>query len=177
MSKQIDLDRMVAALLTETAARREPAGLLDSVLSTTGRSRPRPRWLAFIKEPPMRTNSRLAVGSPTFRLASIMALTLALILAAAAAVVAGASMLPSPARNVPAPFGPAANGSLIYEKAGDIWVADADGSNAKAIITGPTWTITQATRTMAPRSAGDAARTVTLASGSPTPMAATLTRS
>lgn len=42
----------------------------------------------------MRTNSRVAIGSPTFRLATIVSLTLALILLAAAAVVAGASLLP-----------------------------------------------------------------------------------
>jgi Tol biopolymer transport system component len=137
VSTNVDLDRKVAALLADTAAPREPAGLLNAVLFTTRRTRPRPRWLALIKEPPMRTNSRLAVGSPTFRLASIMALTVALILAAAAAVVIGASPKPSLAPPLP-PFGPAANGSLIYEKAGDIWVADSDGSNAKPIITGPT---------------------------------------
>ena len=53
----------------------------------------------------MRTTSRVAVGSPTFRLVAIIALTLALVLAAGAAVVVGASLLPSPGPNLPAPFG------------------------------------------------------------------------
>jgi len=103
MSKQIDIDRMVAELLTETAARREPAGLLDSVLSTTGRSRPRPRWLAFIKEPPMRISSRVAVGSPTMRLARVTAVSAALVLVLGAAVGAVASLVPSPSPLPPPP--------------------------------------------------------------------------
>ena len=66
-------------------------------LRAARRERRWPRWLALIKEPPMRISSRVAVGSPTFRLASLMAITLALIIALGAAVVAGASLLPSPA--------------------------------------------------------------------------------
>ena len=38
----------------------------------------------------------------------------------------------------PPPFGPARNGSLVYAKGGDIYLADADGSNPRAIITGDT---------------------------------------
>ncbi len=46
----------------------------------------------------------------------------------------GASLMPT---NLPAPFGLAANGSLVYHDTGDIWVADATGANGRAIITGP----------------------------------------
>ena len=87
----------------------------------------------------MRISSRVAVGSPTFRLASVMALTMALILATAAAVVVGASPPPSPEHPVLAPFGPARNGSLVYEVDGDLWVADATGSNGMPIISGTTF--------------------------------------
>ena len=82
----------------------------------------------------MRLSSRVAVGSPTFRLASIMAITLALVLALGAAVVTGASLIPT---KLPDPFGLARNGSLVYHDTGDIWVADATGANGRAIITGP----------------------------------------
>ena len=48
---------------------------------------------------------------------------------AAAVVVAGASLLPSPTR-CRRPIGPARNGSLVYAKDGDIYLADApDGSD------------------------------------------------
>ena len=96
MNTEPRLEQRVTAAFNRAAATREPDGLLDSVLTTVGRTRTRPRWLAFIKEPPMRIHSRVAVGSPTFRLASIMALTLGLILALGAAVAVGASLLPTP---------------------------------------------------------------------------------
>ncbi len=47
------LEQRVADALNRAASTREPDGLLDSVLSTVGRTRARPRWLALIKEPPM----------------------------------------------------------------------------------------------------------------------------
>ena len=41
-------------------------------------------------------------------------------------------------QRVPAPFGLAANGQITYWANGDILVADADGTNAKTVIAGPT---------------------------------------
>ena len=38
---------------------------------------------------------------------------------------------------LPAPYGPAENGSIVYGKDGDVWVADAGGSNPRALIAGP----------------------------------------
>ena len=86
----------------------------------------------------MRLSSRVAVGSPTFRLATLVALTMALVLALGAAVAVGASLLPSPAPSVLPAYGPAGNGVLAYDKDGDIYVSNDDGSNAKAIVTGST---------------------------------------
>ena len=68
------LEQRVTAAFNKAASTREPDGLLDSVLSTVGRTRTRPRWLALIKEPPMRIHSRVAVGSPTARLAYLFLL-------------------------------------------------------------------------------------------------------
>jgi len=138
MSATSDLERRVRVVLDAGAPSAPPAELLARVLSTTSRSRPRPAWLADLKEPPMRHSARVTVGSPTLRLAAILALTVALALVAAGAVVAGASILPSPPVQVPPPFGPADNGSLLYAQDGDIYLADADGSNQRAIITGDT---------------------------------------
>ncbi len=136
MNTDRDLQRHVAQVFADAAPVGDPDELLARVLSTTSRARPRPTWLANLKEPPMRFPARVAVGSPTFRLATILAVTLALILAAAGAVAGAASLLPKePTLD---PFGPARNGSLIYEDAGDIYLADADGGNPRAIITGST---------------------------------------
>jgi len=142
MNTERDLQRQVTSVFADAAPTGYPDELLGRVLSTTSRARPRPTWLAYIKEPPMRYPARVAVGSPTLRLAAILALTLVLILAAAGAVVAGASLLPG--QPLPPPFGPARNGSLMYAKGGDIYLADADGTNSRAIITGdavdgPAW--------------------------------------
>ena len=134
-------ERLLAGVLADAAPSREPDRLVPEILRAARRERRWPRWLALIKEPPMRISSRVAVGSPTLRLALVMALTMALILATAAAVVVGASPQPSPARTVLAPFGPARNGSLVFEVDGDIWVADATGDNVKPIIAGITFDV------------------------------------
>ena len=97
MNTDARLEQRVADALNRAASTREPDGLLDSALSTVGRTRTRPRWLALIKEPPMRIHSRVAVGSPTVRLAYLFMLTLLLTIVATGAVVAGASLLPNPA--------------------------------------------------------------------------------
>lgn len=76
--------------LHDLAPARAPDRLRTQVKSETSSVRPRPRWLALIKEPPMRTNSRLAVGSPTARVAAIAAATLLLVSLVIGASFAGA---------------------------------------------------------------------------------------
>ena len=61
--------------------RASPTGLVPETLRAARRVRRWPRWLALIKEPPMRISSRVAVGSPTVRLAYVAILTLLLTLA------------------------------------------------------------------------------------------------
>ncbi len=68
-----------------------------SVFVTIDRTRPAPRWLALLKERPMYLSSRVTVGSPTLRLTLAIVVTTALLLGVVAAVVAGASLPPSPA--------------------------------------------------------------------------------
>lgn len=84
----------------------------------------------------MRFTSRVAVGAPTFRLMTVTALTLVLLLLSLTVVGIGARVLS--ADTLPAPFGPARTGSLAYSAGGDIYLANADGSEPHAIITGTT---------------------------------------
>ncbi len=86
MNDDARFERLFADGLHEIAPRRAPDRLRTQVKAETSRVHPRPRWLALIKEPPMRTNSRLAVGSPTARVAAIAVATLLL-----ASLVIGAS--------------------------------------------------------------------------------------
>ena len=138
MSTHDAFERLIADSMAVRRRSRGPDRVLDEILATTGRMRPQPRWLALIKEPPMRLSSQVAVGSPTFRLATLVALTMALVLALGAAVAVGASLLPSPAPSVLPAYGPAGNGKLAYAKGGDIYIADKDGTNAKLIVSGST---------------------------------------
>jgi outer membrane protein assembly factor BamB len=96
MSQQMSLERLVADWLADEAARTVPDQLVISIITTTRRQRPRPRWLASIQESPMQTQARVVVGSPTRRLSFAVAL---LVLAALiAAGIAGAFLLrPQPA--------------------------------------------------------------------------------
>ena len=130
MSTDTDLYRLAAELFAEEPPTQAPDALLPGVIRATGRMRPRSRWLALIKEPSMRISSRVAVGSPTLRLASILALTMALILVAAAAVATGASLLPSPPL-VPLPL--THNGLIAYGAAQDIWVIHQDGTDPRRL--------------------------------------------
>lgn len=76
-----------------------PAGAVDELITTTSRVQPLPRWLALIKEPPMRRSSEVAVGSPTVRLAAIV-LSTVLLLVLAGGAVAGAMQLLGPPTHI-----------------------------------------------------------------------------
>jgi nitrous oxidase accessory protein NosD len=96
MNDDARLERLLADALAGAAPSRAPARVRADIKATTSRARQRPRWLALIKEPPMRLSSRVAVGSPTARLASILLATLLLAVMATGAVLAGASLLAGP---------------------------------------------------------------------------------
>src|SRR5688572_23346501 len=100
------LERDLAALFAETAPSRPPEHLLSDIVSTASRRRHRPRWLALIKEPPMRISSRVAVGSPTARLTAVLAATIVLAGLGAGAVFAGASYLAGPGTLIVDPTDP-----------------------------------------------------------------------
>ncbi len=93
MNDEVRLERLFADGLHELAPRRAPDRLRTTIKAETGETRPRARWLALIKEPPMRTNNRVAVGSPTARVAAIMAATLLAMMMIIGAGVAGAQLL------------------------------------------------------------------------------------
>src|SRR4051812_1589683 len=96
MNDDMRLERQLKAVLGDPPSGRAPDGLRVNVLSTSSQIRQRPGWLVLVKERPMRYRSTIAVGSPTIRLAATLAITFALLVAVAAGVVAGASLLPSP---------------------------------------------------------------------------------
>ena len=98
MNRDVRVDPLLERLLAETPTSRAPDRLRADIASATSRKRQRPPWLTSLKEPPMRYRSQLVVGSPTLRLAAVVAVTAVLTLALAGAVIAGAS--PRRARSV-----------------------------------------------------------------------------
>ena len=99
------LERLLADLLADTAPATAPDRLAPETLRAARRVRRWPRWLALVKEPPMRISSRVAVGSPVVRIAYAAVLLLLLAVLATGTVVGAASLLPGPATIVVAPGG------------------------------------------------------------------------
>jgi len=114
MIDERSFERFVAGHVADpSAAVRLPDGFFDDMHATASRTGQRPEWLALIKEPPMRTNSHLVVGSPIARVAAIMVATLLLALMVAGAGIAGSRLL-------------AADGTIVV---------DPDGSGTVTTIT------------------------------------------
>jgi hypothetical protein len=103
MNRDPSIDPVLAGLLAEAPTLRAPDRLRADIASATSRKRQRPSWLTSLKEPPMRYRSQLVVGSPTLRVAAVLATAAVLALALAGAVIAGASPQPSPVPVAPVP--------------------------------------------------------------------------
>ena len=123
MSEERSFERFVADNVAGTSQGIPlPDDFYDEMRTFATTTRQRPEWLALIKEPPMRTDSHLAVGSPSVRLATIVIATLLLAVALAAAGIAGQRLL---AAN--APIVVAADGSGHFSTVSDAVAAAEDG--------------------------------------------------
>ncbi len=85
MTDEQTFERSVAESVQAVGPVAPTDGAHDLTLSRISRSRQDPEWLALIKESPMRSNSRVTVGSPTVRVMAIMVATMLAALALAAA--------------------------------------------------------------------------------------------
>ncbi len=85
MNDQHDFERLVADSVQSIGLVAPSDGAHELTSSRVRQSRQDPEWLALIKESPMRSNSHVAVGSPTVRVMAILAATLLLAVALAAA--------------------------------------------------------------------------------------------
>ncbi len=88
-------ERQVTALFEDAAPSHAPARLRTDIRGIPRSTRQRPRWIALIKESPMRVSNRVAVGSPMARLTISAAAGLALAVVLAGAVLGAASPSPS----------------------------------------------------------------------------------
>ena len=85
MNEQSDFERYIADQLGSAAVGTPPASAIEDTIARAGGSRRLPEWLVLIKESPMRMNSHVAVGSPIAQVMAIVAATLLLAVALAAA--------------------------------------------------------------------------------------------
>ena len=131
MITQPRLERTLPTILDELAAGPTP-DYLDDVFTRTAPMRQRPGWTFPERWLPMAdiTRSRAFAPAPPWRLLAVALVVLALV---ATALVFVGTQQP----RVPAPFGPAKNGLVPYDKAGDIYVADPATGESRLVLGGP----------------------------------------
>jgi len=124
-------ERNLPMALTDLAAPRTPDYLID-VLGRTARTRQRPAWASIERWFPVElVSTRATIARMPWRQLGVLAL-IALLLAAALAAFVGSQQ-----RRLPPPFGPAANGSIVFSDGGDIYIGDPRTGERKAIVSGP----------------------------------------
>lgn len=96
MNEHVDIELTVAQHIEGVGVGPPSDAFYDGLLTRAGRTRQRPRWLAMLKEPPMRYRSRVAFGSPTARVAALAAVTMLVTILGAGALVAAQSPSPAP---------------------------------------------------------------------------------
>jgi Tol biopolymer transport system component len=108
-----------------------PLDYLDDLFRQTARSSQRPRW-SFPERwfnVDITFPGSIQVGRVPLR--SVLVLALVLAMAAAAAVYVGTQP------RLPLPYGPAANGQLVYGNGGDIYIRDSLTSDPRLLVSGP----------------------------------------
>jgi hypothetical protein len=127
------IERRLPEILDEISVPQVP-DYLDDILSQTARIRPRPGWTFPERWLPMDIAVRTRWGPLTSRtVAIVVILALIVALGVAAVVYVG-----SHTRRLPPAYGPASNGSIVYERVGDIFTTDPDGHFETPIIGGET---------------------------------------
>jgi Tol biopolymer transport system component len=123
-------ERDLPDLLAQLAPRAVP-DYRDDIVRQTARMRQRPAWTIPERWIPMASITSRMTATPNvpLRLIALVALLIA-------ALVVGGVLVASSRPRVPAPFGPAANGVVAFENAGDIFTADPFTGVTKAIVPG-----------------------------------------
>jgi Tol biopolymer transport system component len=125
-----DFERLLVDWLDETAGQGVPA-YLDETLVRIVDVRQRPVWMSPGRWLPMRTLTMQRHRIPS-AVPLLVAVALLLALAIAAVVIVGSQQT-----RLPPPFGLAGTGGFAYDSGGDLFVTDPDGSNARALVSGP----------------------------------------
>lgn len=122
-------ERRISEAIDEIAATRRP-DYLDDIFRLTARTAQRPRW-AFIERWLSVDTTFARPGLARIPLRPLLVLALLALLAATIAFVAGSR------QRVPAPFGPAGNGTVAYSFGGDLFVRDSLTGQSRLLFGGP----------------------------------------
>jgi Tol biopolymer transport system component len=125
-----NLERDLAIWFADTAAPRVP-DFIDDILNATAGTNQRPRWSFPERWIPM---SVITLGRQTFKPLPWRTIGL---LAALALLIATAFAIVGSQPRLPAPFGLAANGLVVYAKGGDIYTVDPVTGARQQIVAGP----------------------------------------
>lgn len=130
MTTPTRLERNLTGILDDLSAGPTP-DYLDDLFVRTGRMRQRPAWTFPERWLPMTdiTRSRAFAFAPPLRSIALALVVIALLAVAALAYVGSQ-------RRVPAPFGPAANGLIVYHNGGDIYTGDPVTGEERLVVGG-----------------------------------------
>jgi Tol biopolymer transport system component len=129
MTARDDFNGLVSDWLDEQAGRGAP-DYLDEILARTTRTRQRPAWSSLERFLPMQTTLRFA---PVPRFAWLL-VVLGLVIALAAAALLAVGSRP----RLPAPFGTAGNGLIVYGASGDLFAVEPVSGATRPLVTGLT---------------------------------------
>jgi len=131
MTEQTQFDRVLPGLFDELAAARTP-DYLEAAIERASSGSQRPSWTYPGRWLPTQITTHAApVARVPWRQLGILALIGVLVALAAVAYVG------SQQKRLPAPFGPAANGTVAIARAGDIFAADRPGGDLRPLVVGP----------------------------------------
>jgi len=123
------MERVLADWLREGPDQGPREGL-ERTLAATRRVRQRPGWTFPERWIPLElTMLRTPSQRPLLAFLTLALLVLAIV---AAILVAGSNR-----PNLPAPFGPARNGAIVFERDGDLFIADALNAPSRTLVGGP----------------------------------------
>lgn len=129
MSERIGFDRILESWL-DSETRAAPDKLHPDLMERIGISRQRPAWLARALS--HEVASGLRIGARYVTLATQIAIAVLLLALALAFALAFAGSR----TRLPAPFGPAANGAMIFDRGGDIQLVDMATGREQALVAG-----------------------------------------
>jgi TolB protein len=125
----MDIDREMAAYFEARSSDRIPEGLRNAVLARVDATPQRPGWLIRERWLGVSTTSRVRLATKT----AVLLVTLVLLVAIAVAL----GLIVGSRRPIPPPTGLARPGLVAFDLGGDIYVANADGTERTQLTFGP----------------------------------------